>query len=324
MRKTILIICLAFMLVFVVGCNQGGDANQGAAGSKFVGNKDGLTLAFAQGSLPPKVLDKGQPFGITVILANVGDKAIDNGADATVKITGIDPVDFGVSAADMTQDSPNPLRAAQKDLQGNIIQGETISLDFPKGGSSFTHQKDIAGSVTYNVRADVCFKYGTVANTKICVLEDLLGTKGGQGKLCNVNEAKTLDNSGGPVQVASFTESVSSANKVSFVMKITHSGTGTVHEASSECNKDFQKKDKVHVKIDTGISDGLTCSGLQNGAASGSVFEGDTQLLNGEREIRCTQNINSPSDLEKLVTIDLTYDYDKYIEQKLEVQHVGN
>jgi hypothetical protein len=319
--RRLLIICLAAMLLMALGCGPREQA--GVVGSKFVGGTEGLAISFAPGSLPDKVLDKDQPFGISVVLTNKGDHTIDNGADATVRITGIDPADFGVSASDMVQDSPTPLRGAQKDVQGAVIQGETISLDFPASGASFVHQKEIAGSVVYNVRADVCYKYGTVANTKLCVLEDILGTRGTAGKLCQINEDKVVDNSGAPVQVAAFRESVSSANKVSFVLKVKHGGTGTVHEAGSECDKDFQKKDKVHIKIDTGISDGLTCSGLQNGVASGSTFEGDAQLLNGEREVRCVQTINSPTDMEKLVTIELGYDYDQYVEKKLEVQHVG-
>ncbi len=322
MRKAILMTFIVFMLVFAVGCDQG-EQQQGAVGSKFVGGNDGLSMSFAPGSLPDKVLDKDQPFGVSIVVTNKGDHTIDNGVDATVKITGIDPADFGVSAADLVQDSVSQIRGAQKDLDGNTIQGETVSYDFPSSGATLAHQKSIAGSVTYNVRADLCYKYGTVANTKLCVLEDILGTQGGGSKLCAINEDKPVDNSGAPVQVASLRESVSSANKVAFVVKLRHVGSGTVHEQGSECNKDFQQKDKVHVKIDTGISDGLSCSGLQDGTESGSVYEGDAQLLNGEREVRCTQTINNPTDLEKLVTVELSYDYNQYIEKKLEVQHVG-
>ena len=322
MKKIILITCMALILMFASGCGQKDDQS-GLTGSKFVGGNAGLDLSFAPGSLPDKVLDLDQPFGISVVITNLGDHTIETGAEATVRITGIDPVDFGVSAADLVQDSPGQIRGAQKDVSGNVIQGETISLDFPANGASLTHQKEIAGAVTYNVRADVCYKYGTVVNTKLCVLEDILGTQGGASKLCQINEDKQVDNSGAPVQVVSFRESVSSANKVAFVLKLKHTGTGTVHEMNTECSKDFQQKDKVHVRIDTGISDGLVCSGLQAGTASGSVYEGDAQLLNGEREIRCTQTINNPTDLEKLVTIELTYDYDQFIEKNLEVQHVG-
>lgn len=322
MKQSIMIAIMALMLLFAFGCGQT-DQQSGPVGSKFVGGTQGLDISFAPGSIPDKILDKEQPFAVSVVLKNIGDHTIDNGADATVTLTGIDPTDFGVSAGDMVQDSPNSIRGAQKDMEGNVVQGETVSLDFPESGANFVHQKEIAGSVTYNVRADVCYKYGTVANTKLCVLEDILGTQGSEGKLCKVNEDKPVDNSGAPVQVTMFRESVSSANKVAFVIKVQHVGAGKVHEAGSECSNEFQQKDKVHVKIDTGLTDGLQCSGLQNGAESGSVYEGDAQLLNGEREVRCTQTVNNPVDLEKLVVIELTYDYNQYISKALEVQHVG-
>ena len=322
MKKAILITIVALMLLFVAGCKKEGE-QPGVVGSKFVGGTEGLAISYAPGSLPDQVLDLGQPFGISVVITNKGDHTIENGADATVKITGIDPADFGVSGSDLVQDSPGSIRGAQKDVQGNVVQGETVSLDFPSGGGSFEHQKEIAGAVTYNVRADVCYKYGTVVNTKLCILEDILGTRGNGERLCQINEEKAVDNSGAPIHVASFRESVSSANKVAFVFKVAHVGTGTVHQMDTECSKEFQEKDKVHVKVDTGIADGLVCSGLQDGSASGSVYEGYAQLLNGEREIRCTQTINNPTDLEKLVTIELTYDYDQFIEKGLEVQHVG-
>ena len=142
MKKAILISFVALMLLFAYGCGQT-DEQPGAVGSKFVGGKEGLAISFAPGSLPDKVLDQGQPFGISVVMTNRGDHTVENGADATVKITGIDPTDFGVSAADLVQDAPGPIRGAQKDVSGNVIQGETVSLDFPTGGGSFEHQKDI-------------------------------------------------------------------------------------------------------------------------------------------------------------------------------------
>ena len=321
MKKLTVIIGI-FILLLAVGCSKD-TGQQIKTGSKFVGGNDGLRLSFAEGALPTQVFDQGQPFGISVIVTNVGDHTVENGADATVSITGIDPADFGVTASDLRMDSPSMIRGAQKDIEGNVIQGETVSFDFPAGGGVMQHAESISGSVNYNIRANLCYSYGTVSNTKLCVLEDILGTKGGQSKLCNINEDKQVDNSGGPVHVTLFRESVSSADKVAFVVKIQHVGAGKVHELGSECSEDFQKKDKVHVRIDTGISDGLMCSGLSDGAASGSVYEGNAQLLNGAREVRCTQTINNPTDLEKLVRIDLTYDYSQYIEHKIEVVHAG-
>ncbi|HII72074.1 TPA: hypothetical protein HA265_04940 [Candidatus Woesearchaeota archaeon] len=315
-------ILLLTLFAIVVGCGGSGTEQTGTPGSMFVGGTEGLSVAFAPGSLPETVMDQDQSFAVSLVVQNRGDHSIENGADIKASITGIDPADFGVSAGDLEQSPDTGIRGAQKDTTGATVSGETISLDFPKSGN-FAHQKTIAGSVQYNVRADVCYKYGSVANTKLCILEDMLGTQGTEGKLCQINEEKVIDKSGAPVTVTSFRESVSSANKVAFVFKVEHVGTGKVHKLASGCLADFANKDKVRVKIDTGISDGLTCSGLQDGAASGSTYEGEATLLNGAREIRCTQTVNNPTDIEKLVRIDLSYDYKQYIQQTMTVQHVG-
>lgn len=322
MKKIIMLVLLSAMLVFATGCNKQQETT-GVTGSQFVGGSQGLTIQFAEGTPPEKVLDQNQPFGVSIRLTNVGDHDIETLSDATVTISGIDPADFGVSEGDMKQDVPEELRGAQKDSEGNPVSGTDLVLDFPASGAALQHQKEIAGSVTYNVRADVCYRYGSVSNTKLCILEDILGTSGRESSLCTIAEDKPLDNSGAPVQVDAFRESVSSSTKVAFVFKVKHLGSGSVHDPGSECDSAFTAKDKVRVKVDTGLADGLTCSGLQDSAGSGSTFEGTATLLNGEREIRCTQTVNSPTDIEKLLRIDLDYDYKQHATKSLVVQHIG-
>ncbi|MFQ5474237.1 MAG: hypothetical protein ACE5DM_00205 [Candidatus Nanoarchaeia archaeon] len=321
MRK-LLVILMICSVALLLGCGEKKEQTT-STGSQFVGGSEGLGISFVEGTPPPEVLDKDQPFGISIKLSNKGEYDIEDASKVTVKLTGFDPADFGVSASDMEQKSPEPLLGAQKDAQGNPVQGTIVTMDFPTSGASFSHQVEIAGSVTYNVKADVCYEYGSTANSKLCVLEDILGTTGKKGELCTISEKKTVDKSGAPVQVESFTESVSSANKVAFVFKVKHTGSGDVHEKGSTCGDEFNLKNKVTVKVDTGITDGLTCSGLQNGQASGSTYEGVATLLNGEREIRCTQTISSPSDFEKLVRIDLGYDYSQNVIKTVQVKHLG-
>jgi hypothetical protein len=319
----VLLFTAILVLVFAIGCEQGADQQQGATGSQFVGGSLGLVMTFIESAPPREVADVNQPFGISVKIENKGDHDIMSPSDATVTITGVDPADFSVSAADLKQDSAEPLMGASKDAAGKQLSGTLVTLDFPKSGA-LQHKTAIAGAVTYNVKADVCYKYGSIANTKMCVLEDILGTSGRQSTLCKINEDKPLDKSGAPVQIDSFRESVASANKVAFVFKVKQTDVGGhIYGRSSECDENFNNRDKVHIKIDTGMNDGLLCTGLTAGTAAGSVYEGDATLLNGEREVRCTQTVTTPSDLEKLVRIDLEYDYKQSISQELIVKHLG-
>ena len=326
MRK-LLFIVFTVLFLMLVGCSNSSDTKtQSSSSSQFVGGTEGLTLSFATGSLPASIFDKDESFGVSILLENKGEHTIKTTSAATVTLSGFDPKDFGASSSDLKQDISNSMRGTSKDSAGNTVKGETVSLDFPKSGSSFAHQKEIAGSVDYTFRAGVCYLYQNIANVKLCVLEDMLGTKSKDNKLCKVSEDKSasLANSGGPVQITSFKEAVSSKNKVSFVFTVEHKGKGKVFEKTSKCDSSYQKKDRVYLTIDTGMSDGLQCSGMQKGAASGSKFSGSVQLLNNKREVRCTQTINTPADLEKLVTITMDYDYESFASQKLTVKHIGS
>lgn len=327
MKKAILIMVLVMLAVFIAGCKSDTTTDQTGitTGTKFVGGTEGIALSFVTGTPPERVADQEQPFGISVQLENRGDHDVENTADATVMITGIDPADFGVSAADMKQDTPEQLLGASIDTEGGRVSGTLVTLDFPASGS-FQHQQSIAGQATYNVRAEVCYAYGTIANSKLCILEDLLGKTGKESQLCQVTETKAVDGSGAPVQVTEFKESVASSNKVAFVFKVSHVGTGTVHKLASECDDTYQQRDIVGVEIETGIAGGsLTCSGMQNGQAVGaSGYKGDVTLLNGEREVRCTQTVNDPTDVEKLVRVDLAYEYKQHVDTQLTVEHFGD
>lgn len=323
MKNKILLAVFLSLLLFAMGCDSNGGEDSTAPSSQFIGGSLGLVMEFVEGTPPPEIADMNQPFGISIKLENKGDHDMDVASDATVSITGIDPADFGLTTAALIQDSPEPLMGARKDPTGQPISGTIVTMDFPATGE-FQHQSEIAGAVTYNIKADVCYKYGSVANTKMCVLQDILGTSGQQSNLCSINEEKPIDESGAPVHVTSFRESVASATKVAFVFKVGQvDNQGHVYGLGSKCDETFSNREKVHVKVDTGMNDGLTCTGLSNGVASGSIYEGDATLLNGEREIRCTQTVSNPTDLEKLVRIDLSYDYKQSVTKQLVVKHLG-
>ncbi|MBT7903409.1 hypothetical protein HN587_06115 [Candidatus Woesearchaeota archaeon] len=325
--RRLAIILVILMMIFLVGCGENQDSAAQPTGIKtgsmFIQGTDGLSIEFVSGAPPTSVVDKEQPFGISVRIENLGGHDIDLGSDATVTVTGFDPADFGVGASDLKKDSPDPLRGVKIDTEGGKIPGGMASIDFPTSGSAFVNQKEVAGQVTYNIKADVCYNYGTVVNSELCILEDMLGMTGQESSFCKVTEEKSVDNSGAPVQVTSFRESVGSATKTNFIFKVEHKGSGKLYASSSECVEEFPKRNKVHVEIDTGISGGLTCSGLQDPSSSGSVYSGDVVLLNGMREISCSQEISSPSDFKKVVRIDLGYDYKQSAETSLTVQHIG-
>jgi hypothetical protein len=310
---TILIICVLF---FVFGCEAENGEERVSVGKAFIGGNRGLDLSFTSGAPPDEVFDVNFPFSINVKLENIGEWDIDNTEDITLSIIGIDPQDFGKTTSFLTKNSVVPMTGAKLDPQGNMIQGTISNLDFPE----LQYASTVAGKVEFVIRASACYEYGTKANTKVCILEDLLGVtrKSISEAVCNPNEAKAYENSGAPVQINNVKQTVMGTDRISLSFDIEHVGTGNVFRKGTECSTAIADKDRVYVKVDTGEA-GLQCSGIEGGAA-----EGYTQLFSGKRAIICNQQLaTARGDFEKPITIELDYGYRQHIDKQLTVKHAG-
>lgn len=307
--KTVITILLIIIIISLSGCEE----ETTEEGKAFIGGNKGLDIEFMDGAPPEEVFDSEYPFNINLRIENVGEWDIEDSSDATVSITGIDPADFGKSHGFLTKDVDDSLTGAHRNPQGDAVRGTLTDVEF----SNLEYDGSIAGNVEFIVRANVCYGYGTKVNSKICVLEDLLGVtrRVGITDVCNPNEAKDYENSGAPVHITDFKETALSNNKLSFSFKIKHVGEGAVSREGTECSDSVTDKDKVYVTVNTGIS-GLSCSGLNGGGS-----EGETTLYNGERDIICTQELpESRGNYEKQITISLEYDYEDHIDTTLKVK----
>jgi len=310
MRRIIVLLCI--LILVLVGCQQQADKTklEGA----FIGGIEGLSIAFMEGAPPTDVYDQGKfPFAINLQIENKGEWDI-NSTQTVVEITGIDPADFNNAA--LKKNVGQALFAKRNDL-GTIIPGTIVTVPFE--GLSYT--KKIAGDSTFNIRAGVCYDYGTKATTKVCIKQDMLGI-GQTG--CNVNEAKPVSNSGSPVAIQEVKESAIASNKLSLTFKIKHLGTGAIHKKGTACSNEFENKDKVYLVVNSGVTPGPECSGLAD--ANGNpvtASEGYVSLFNGERIITCSQQIAIPGNFEKYIDFTMQYDYSQYIDTQLVVKHVG-
>lgn len=309
---------LALVLIgtlFIFGCAE--EEVEIEVGKAFVGGMQGLEISFTEGAPPDVVYDMNFPFSINVRLENVGEWDIVNAADTTVSIIGIDPSDFGVTLADLKKDSTVPLLGKRLDQLGNVVRGSIANIDFP----NLQYQQPVVGKVDFILRADVCYEYGTKANTKICVLEDLLGVTRAidEASVCEPNEDKPFENSGAPVQITSVRETATGVDRISVMFEISHVGDGVVFRRDTECDPSIANKDKVYVKIDTGLP-GLSCSGIEGGGDEGFVT-----LYGGKRQIICTQQLPTPrGNYEKPITAELTYGYRQHIDKTLSVRQSGS
>ncbi len=297
MRKDLLAVVACAMLL-LAGCGGGSD-NAQSAGSSFLGGTSGLLVSFEENSPPAEVLDKGNfPFDIIVKLKNSGEWDIPK-EKVRVKISGILPSQFSLLDSDLLKNAPEDMPKMQKDSTGTLIDSQPVFVEF----TNFDHKGAITGQqLNYPLRADVCYNYGTLAVSQLCVAENILAQK--NTEICKVNEAKEVFNSGAPVQVSSLTESARSSSKIGFTFTVEHKGTGDIYEKDTMCNKESRVfEDRVYVKVDAGV-EGVACSGLDQ------QTEGFVKLVGGSKVVSCTLDVANPSDYKLPIAITLGYDYE--------------
>lgn len=293
--KKLIIVLIAMSFLFF-GCEGGGEEST-LAGPTFVGGTNGLLINFLQDAPPNNVFDNARSeFQVAVQVKNSGEWDVEKG-ELAIALSGIDPADFNNPV--MKKDSESIMTATKRDPEGAIIQGTQQVFTFP----GFSYQDDLPGDIPHTIKADACYEYGTKALTSLCVKKDLTGT---DTEICTINSARPVANSGAPVQVASVRETAGGTETVLLTITLRQTGAGEVFEKGSECAQGINTENVVNVKIDTGMTKKLSCSGLGDGTGEVS---GKLTLYNGERQLTCTQETAGQGDFVKTVSITLEYDH---------------
>ncbi len=304
MKNYVNVILICALLVFAFGCNQETPISKE---SPFIGGTTGLLISYNQDEPPAEVYDGGDfPFDVVVKLKNEGEYSV-NKDKVEIRLSGIDPREFGLSDSDFVKHPDEDLQGTYQDSEGNKIEGTPNYVIF----SELNHNEKLIGNTPYTIRADVCYNYATNARSMLCIKNNQVDK---EGDICKINENKIVFNSGGPVQVISFNEIPGGKNKFKFQFKIEPKGNGGVYKKDSNCEQARVNENKVFVSIDTGM-DGLSCTGL-DGTTSGYVT-----LYGGERMIICTQDTETNTDFERPVNIKLEYDYKEGISTQVLVKH---
>ncbi len=304
------ILILAFMMMLLIACKKTDDKSSSTA--PFIGGSQGVELSFLDNSPPKEVFDGGEfLFDAVVKLKNNGEWFIEK-ENIKIIIDGVRPEEFKKTTAEFTKQPDDDLSEKQKNADGSIIESNPVFVEF----KNFNHEALIVGaSQPFPLRASACYSYGTVANTLLCARKDIMSAKQG---ICNVNEAKTIFNSGAPVQFAELKESKRATNKIGFAFKVVHAGTGNLFKPENDC--DFSSRtsmDIVHLTVDTGMNR-LSCSGLSK--TTGTALEGDVVLYGGEKVISCVQELSSPADYEFPLILEAEYTYSNDISTTLTVK----
>lgn len=321
MKKVFILIGL---LLFIVGCAEEGGIEVGPKETPFVGGKTALSISFTEGAPPDEIFDNGQyPFSVVLKLENKGEHDISAG-DGYVKIVGINPVDFGKTTADLKQDIAEDIRGTRKNAEGDIVNGDTIIMEF----TNFNYLPDVQGNFDGpRIRPELCYDYETMTSTQICVKSDLLHdleTK----EICSASGEKITYNSGGPIHITEFKEAPLGSDKIQVSFKIEHVGNinDRFFKKGIECDYKVTNpdKNKVWVEVTSDINgEKASCSGLQEPNADNSA--GYVTLWDMKpRTIVCSIDASGVEGVfEELFTVSLKYRYTQFIEKSILVKDVS-
>jgi len=240
---------------------------------------------------------------VMVILENQGEHDVQPG-DYFVQLKGFSPSDFDTSTDALIVYPEDELLGNELIADDNtVIESDPVYVQVP-GDGSLAYQSDLAGPIHFPFRVEVCYKYMTYANAKLCIKEEL--TKTTEPTVCTISGIQEIASSAGPVQFTDFKEFGGGPGAVRFSFKVVAGDTGgDISMRDSLCSSQTLDKNRVYVTVDTGIS-GLNCRGFLDG---GSGTEGYVKLTNGYRQITCTQDVDDPYDGVSIVDLSAEYDY---------------
>ncbi|MFC2134732.1 hypothetical protein ACFLTH_08960 [Bacteroidota bacterium] len=319
MRKGLIL--LLILLVALASCSSNNKSTTAGNQKSFIGGTTGLSVSFVDGEPPTEVTDGGQtPFTVAVQIENMGETFVSKD-DIHLTLKGIDAKSFGLSSSDELKIN------AVEDLLENDLNpdtGETIVappifVTFPE----LNYGDELSGNSPFPFFVDVCYKYRTMVTSQLCIKENL--QKSSDDEVCSVVGPKELQNSGAPVQITSFEESAAGADAISFSFTVRNVGAGIMSAVGSGCDEEPSGKNYVTLTIDTGLP-GLSCSGLSDTSTSDTetAFIGTVRMPDGQRQVRCTQQLLPEDKTDKIMIVDLSmdYDYKQSVSTSVLVKHI--
>lgn len=304
-------IALIFLIVLTACKQQSGPQ----IGTPFIGGQKGVDISFEVNAPPKETFDGGKsPFDVAMRLRNVGEFSLSKDK-VKVTIAGIQPEEFGKVLSDFTKNPSEELEARRKDAQGNVVESNIVVISF----DGLNHKQPITGTaLTFPIRANVCYRYGTIAVAQLCSRSDILNPRA--GGVCEVSGVKQVYNSGAPVQVEEVVESPRSQNQVGFTFRIKQvDETGRLFSRGTNCDASQRRfEDKVFVDVRSYVGS-VSCQGLSEGTGSNNGY---VQLFDKSKTVTCVQELKDKADSTFPVTIDVSYDFQNEANTQIIVKHV--
>ncbi len=304
MKKSFVILGLLVFMLVVAGCKK-----EVVEEGPFIGGTDGVKISFMEGA-PLSEFSVSESVPVKVLVNNEGEYDVPENS-VEVKLYGLAMSEYGLSS-DYKVVQPS-LLGKKKDERED---GAEITLDM----GTLKYQGDVSGSLDANLLAKVCYPYRTESRIKACATSRQISEGGGEA-VCSLAGEKISSSkvSSSPVQVTSFTETLSGSDRVGFRVIIENKGMGNVYMDDSECAGlddpavKFDKKDKVHFRFE---QEDVECATLDGQKTN----EGYIRLDNGVKTLMCTMPVeNTGSSYERELTLYLDFKYTDSVSKNIKI-----
>ena len=256
----------------------------------------GIEMTFVKDA-PPIGVEVGKEFPIYVDIINKGGEFVNKG-QASFYLGNLGP-NFENIKTSLTNEKTLAKDSIYPD---RLVFAEKAKFTFP-----------LQAILPTPLVLTACYDYSGRAQAGLCI------SASNESKVCSIAGEKVTDNTAGPVQVTSVTESAT-RNKLTLVIEIANKGSANseVFLADTDCDKleakDFaesQKQGKVNMVITT--KDNFKCKLIsQTGQIEG--LEGIAPL----GKIICEKDI-STEDYPSAITIEFRYKFRESISQTINV-----
>ncbi len=310
MRK-LLIVLMIVAVIIVAGCT-GGDKT--TTGKSYVGGSNGLSVEYEKDNPPDKVFDaNSEDFFINVKLKNLGEYDVEKN-EIKVTLSGIDKTQFQIS--DLTKVNTNSLLGMRKE-GSSVINGMEDIISYKAN-----YKTDLGQDFFPTITANICYRYQTKSLTNICLRRTVI-KKETVGE-CLIDAAKSIENSGAPVQVKSVSERKAGKNLVAITFEIQNVGKGKVYKRGTfntgNCGEIVANEGFVNVEVKPTTNIAFKCSNF-NDKSSGEV------KLNSEGKAMITCEASTlalqESSFEDPLNINLDFVYKEIISKQITVQNAA-
>ena len=302
MKKPLIIISILLIsLLFLAACKT----KSKTPSTGFIGGENGvesqLTIRSTAGG--NKVYDAGTDrFNIDILLENKGEDSVEAG-EVLVTLEGVNLKAFDIN--NPTQSNTIPLFELRRE-GGSVTDPAQTIIEY-----NALYKTDEDSDVNANLIANYCYKYQTkVSVPNFCIKKKVTGPSA--GIVCSVDEIKTAGNSGGPIEVVTFSERPAGENKISIFLEVENVGGGTVYKqdylSQGKCIDSEADKNKVYVKVD--LPDYEVQSSSMIKCSSMNANEGIVSVTQNKVQLSCTIDTSSVTQETAFETrLRATFDY---------------